>query len=214
MHREFLKNLKVGDQPLPKEVIDMIMAENGRDIEAAKKANTGVDGGAEGGKMFTQEDVNRIVSERLAKEREKIQNNGSKDTEQLQAEVARLQGELTAQAEAHKKQLADVVFDHQLDTAIKEARGRNASAIRAMLDLDALKGSEDQGAAIKNALWRPFRKETAGHSTAARSLRLTLPIPAHPPQGLRALPMPSSLLKCEELILIGYRISNQIPAPY
>lgn len=152
MHREFLKNLKVGDQPLPKEVIDAIMAENGRDIEAAKRANTGVDGGAEGGKMFTQEDVNRIVSERLAKEREKIQNNGSKDTEQLQAEVARLQGELTAQAEAHKKQLADVVFDHQLDTAIKEAKGRNASAIRAMLDLDALKGSEDQGAAIKNAL--------------------------------------------------------------
>lgn len=71
MHREFLKNLKVGDQPLPKEVIDAIMAENGRDIEAAKKANTGVDGGAEGGKMFTQEDVNRIVSERLAREREK-----------------------------------------------------------------------------------------------------------------------------------------------
>lgn len=153
MHRDFLKNLRVGDQPLPKEVIDMIMAENGRDIEAAlKKANTGVDGGAEGGKMFTQEDVNRIVSERLAKEREKIQNNGSKDTEQLQAEVTRLQGELTAQAEAHKKQLADVVFDHKLDTAIREARGRNASAIRAMLDLDALKDSEDQGAAIKTAL--------------------------------------------------------------
>ena len=37
MKREFLQNFKVGDQPLPKEVIDAIMAENGRDIEAAKK---------------------------------------------------------------------------------------------------------------------------------------------------------------------------------
>ena len=37
MKREFLQNLKVGDQALPKEVIDAIMAENGRDIEDAKK---------------------------------------------------------------------------------------------------------------------------------------------------------------------------------
>ena len=37
MKREFLQNFKVGDQPLPKEVIDAIMAENGKDVEAAKK---------------------------------------------------------------------------------------------------------------------------------------------------------------------------------
>ena len=36
MKREFLQNFKVGDQPLSKEIIDAIMAENGRDIEAAK----------------------------------------------------------------------------------------------------------------------------------------------------------------------------------
>ncbi len=38
MKREFLQNLKVGEEALPKEVIDAIMAENGRDIEAAKTA--------------------------------------------------------------------------------------------------------------------------------------------------------------------------------
>lgn len=37
MKREFLQNFKVGDQPLPKDVIDAIMEENGWDIEAAKK---------------------------------------------------------------------------------------------------------------------------------------------------------------------------------
>ena len=36
MKREFLQGLKVGENPLPKEVIDAIMAENGRDIESVK----------------------------------------------------------------------------------------------------------------------------------------------------------------------------------
>lgn len=36
MKREFLQSLSVGEMPLSKEVIDAIMAENGRDIEKAK----------------------------------------------------------------------------------------------------------------------------------------------------------------------------------
>ena len=37
MKREFLQNFKVNEQPLPKEIIDAIMDENGRDIEATKR---------------------------------------------------------------------------------------------------------------------------------------------------------------------------------
>ena len=37
MKRDFLQNFKVGEQPLPKEIIDAIMDENGRDIEAPKR---------------------------------------------------------------------------------------------------------------------------------------------------------------------------------
>ena len=66
MKREFLSNFQVNGQSLPKEVIDAILAESSRDIEAAK-ADPGASG--EGGKTFTQEDVNRIVSERLARDR-------------------------------------------------------------------------------------------------------------------------------------------------
>lgn len=69
MKKEFLKNFQVNGAVLPDEVIDAILAENTRDVDAAK-ANPGANGGT-GGKMFTQEDVNRIVSERLAREREK-----------------------------------------------------------------------------------------------------------------------------------------------
>lgn len=38
MKREFLQSLKVGDNALPKEIIDAIMAENGKDIELAKQS--------------------------------------------------------------------------------------------------------------------------------------------------------------------------------
>lgn len=85
MHRDFLKNFVVNGQPLPKEVIDAIMAENGRDIEAAK-AHAGDKGGSDG-RMFTQEDVNRIVSERLARERDKLVDDRENE---LKAREARL----------------------------------------------------------------------------------------------------------------------------
>lgn len=151
MHRDFLRNFTVNGQPLPKEVIDAIMDENGRDIAAAK-ANAGANGGSDG-KMFTQEEVNRIVSERLSKERGK-NNNGLKDDEraQLQGEIDRLTGELATKDAAHKQQLADLAFNHTLDAAIKEAKGRDIKAVRSMLDIDAIKGREDHGAAIKAAL--------------------------------------------------------------
>lgn len=44
MNKEFLKNFKVGNATLPDEVINAIMQENQRDIDAAK-ANPGGNGG-------------------------------------------------------------------------------------------------------------------------------------------------------------------------
>ena len=37
MKREFLQGIRIGEEALPKEVIDAIMAENGKDIQAAKE---------------------------------------------------------------------------------------------------------------------------------------------------------------------------------
>ena len=37
MKREFLQSFKVGDEPLPKEIIDAIMDKNGQDIQQAKQ---------------------------------------------------------------------------------------------------------------------------------------------------------------------------------
>ena len=100
MKREFLQNLRVNDQPLPKEVIDAIMEENGRDIQASR---------------LWQEKYDRAV-------------------------------------EQHRKELAELTFQGTLKEAIGHAKGRNARAIAALLDTEALRDCENQQDAIKEAL--------------------------------------------------------------
>ena len=90
MKREFLRNLKVGETALPDVVIDAIIAEHQRDLDAVK-ANPGANGGS-GEKTFTQEEVNRIVSDRLARERDKSAQQPQEDEREkaLKAREARL----------------------------------------------------------------------------------------------------------------------------
>lgn len=121
MKREFLQNFRVGEEALPKEVIDAIMAENGRDIQAAKEAAA---------KPFT-------------------------DYEAMKEENARLKAESLADSKTAaqwKQEWNDWQFQSQLDSAITAAGGRNAKAITALLQTDALKASEDRKAAIDAAL--------------------------------------------------------------
>ena len=107
MKREFLQSLQVGDTPLPKEIIDAIMAENGKDIEAVKAHYADYDG---------------------------------------------LKQQFDQQVETHRREMSDLIFSHNLENAIHAANGRNAKAITALLDVEALKSSEDQQTALAEAL--------------------------------------------------------------
>lgn len=104
MKREFLQSFQVGDQSLPKEIIDAIMAENGRDIQSAKQA----------GEEW-QVKYNQAVQE-------------------------------------HQQQMQTLAFHAVLQEAVSAAGGRNLRAITALLDVDTLKQSEDQRAAVEQAL--------------------------------------------------------------
>ncbi len=143
MNREFLQNFKVGDAPLPKEVIDAIMAENGRDIEEAKKP-------------FADYEA---VKGQLQTAREGLKAFEGVDVKELQGQVAKLTKSLEEKEAEHKAQLADLAFDGALKDAITAARGRNDKAIRALLDVDALKASKNQEADIKTAL-EALKKES------------------------------------------------------
>ena len=127
MKREFLLEFRVGDNPLPKEVIDAIMAENGRDIQKVK--------------------ANFADYEELKNQLSALQQDRSFE------ETAKAWEEKYNQAvEDHKQQIASMAFDRALGEGIVKARGRNAKAITALLDVDALKASENQEDAIEAAL--------------------------------------------------------------
>lgn len=136
MKPEFLQNFKVGDAPLPKEVVDAILAENGRDVAAAVKP-------------FADYEA---IKTQLAAAKESLKVFEGVDVQALQGQVAKLTKDMEDQEAAHKAQLAGLAFDGALRDAITAAGGRSAAAIRALLDVDALKASKDQTADIKAAL--------------------------------------------------------------
>ena len=138
MKTEFLQNLKVGDQPLPKEVIDAIMAENGRDIEAAKKP-------------YADYDTIKKQLKDAQTTLQGIQDQGT-DLETARKNAQDWEKKYNDAVTAHQQELADRDFHQNLDGKITAAKGKNAKAIKALLDLDALKGSKNQEADITAAL--------------------------------------------------------------
>ena len=118
MKREFLQGLKVGENPLPKEVIDAIMAENGRDIESVKA-------------RYADYDALKASEADAAKQWEE---------------------RLNQQVDTHRREMSDLIFSHNLEKAILSAKGRNAKAITALLDIETLKSSENQTADLEEAL--------------------------------------------------------------
>jgi len=127
MKREFLQEFRVGEEALPKEVIDAIMAENGRDIQKVK-AN-----------FADYEDIKQALSQ--------LQQDQSFE------EAAKAWEEKYNRAvEDHKAQVARMAFDKALGEGILKANGRNARAITALLDVDTLMESENHEAAIEAAL--------------------------------------------------------------
>ena len=133
MKREFLQNFSVNGQPLPKEVIDAILNEHSRDIGTVK-----ADLEAARGQLQAAKDGLKAFE--------------GVDVSQLQGQIAQLQQDLQAKDAAHQKEMADIAFNHTLEAAITGAKGRNAKAIMALLDLDALRGSKNQDEDIKAAL--------------------------------------------------------------
>ena len=138
MKREFLQNFKVGDQTLPKEIIDAILDENSRDIGTAKAEHA---------------DYDTIKSqlEEAQKTIKGFQDQGA-DIEAVRKSAKDWEDKYNQAIADHNQKMADMAFDHALESAITGAKGKNAKAIRALLDVETLKGSKNQEADIKSAL--------------------------------------------------------------
>lgn len=118
---------------ITKEQLDWLMAEHGRDINAEKqRADT------------LKADLDN-ANARLKTAQDGLAAFQGVDVDDLKNQITTLQGKLAAQAEGF-------AFDSALDTAILGKKGRSVKAVRALLDLDALKASKDRNADIGKAL--------------------------------------------------------------
>lgn len=130
MKREDVKNKIPG---ITDEQLNWIMQENGADINREKSAATA---------LQTQLDN---ANAQLRTAQDGLKAFDGVDVAGLQEQVTKLKADMKAQAEGF-------AFDNALNAAIMSKKGRSVKAVRALLDLDALKGSADRSTDIAKAL--------------------------------------------------------------
>ena len=130
MKREDVKNKIPG---ITDEQLNWIMQENGADINREKSAATA---------LQTQLDN---ANAQLKTAQDGLKAFDGVDVAGLQEQVTKLKSDMKAQAEGF-------AFDNALNAAIMSKKGRSVKAVRALLDLDALKGSADRSTDIAKAL--------------------------------------------------------------
>lgn len=130
MKREFLQNLKVGDQPLTKEIIDAIMEEYGKGINAEKEKYSDYE---------TIKENLKTAQEAL----EKAKENGA-TIEEAKRAAEEWENKYKKAVEEHKAEKEEREFKAAVETALGKARGKNSKAIMALMDLDALRGSKNR----------------------------------------------------------------------
>lgn len=100
-----------------------------------------------------QHDKVQTLETTLKDTQEKLKAFDGVDAEALNGEIAKLKGDLEKKDKDYQAQIADRDFQDMLKEAIASAKGKNAKAITALLDVETLKASknqkEDIAAAIK-----------------------------------------------------------------
>ena len=83
---------------------------------------------------------------------QKLEGFKGVNVEELQGKISALTDDLASQKAAFDKQLDDRDFDDMLNAAINGSKAKNVKAVRALLDLEAIKASKNQSADIEAAL--------------------------------------------------------------
>jgi hypothetical protein len=83
---------------------------------------------------------------------EKLKAFDGVDVADLKGQITKLQADMDAKDAEYAKKESERQFNDSLDKAIADAGGRNAKAIKALLDVESLMQSKDQTEDIKKAL--------------------------------------------------------------
>lgn len=135
MKTEFLKSLN-----LSQEVIDKIMAENGKDIAAEQK---------KADKIIQERDSYKLKAENLEIQvndaNAEIQKFKDMDIDGIK-KAADDWKETAEKAKADAdKQISQMKFDYALSAALTGAKAKNTKAVKALLDMDGLKFNDNDG---------------------------------------------------------------------
>lgn len=74
------------------------------------------------------------------------------DVGELNGKIEKLTADLKEQEASYQAKIADIEFDAVLDKALTGAGAKNNTAVKALLDIDALKVSKNQAEDIKKAV--------------------------------------------------------------
>ncbi|MBE5867982.1 MAG: hypothetical protein E7293_03365 [Lachnospiraceae bacterium] len=135
MKREDLEKLG-----LAKEQIDSVCDLNNADMQPLKTD------------LQKAQDDLKVAQEKVTATEETLKKFDGVDLEGLKKQVTDLQADLKKKDDAHAAELADRDFNDLLKESIANAKGKNAKAITALLDVDTLKASKNQKDDIAAAL--------------------------------------------------------------
>lgn len=148
MERKFLEDLG-----LEKDVIDKIMAENGKDIEAEKAKI-------------------KVETEKLAKANETIKALQETVKKFDGVDVEKLKQDLADAETKYNAELSAIKLNNALEMALIKSKAKNTKAVKALLntediklDGDKLLGFEEQLAKLKADNAFLFEEEKAGDTT-------------------------------------------------
>ncbi|EAC2557577.1 phage scaffolding protein [Listeria innocua] len=152
MQREYLKGLGLED-----EVINKVMAENGKDITAAKQQLSEVEAERDGLKsQLTQRD----------KDIDDLKKD-SGTSEELKKQIEDLQQKNTDLESNYQSEIAETKKNSAIELALASAKAKNPKAVRALLDNDkleltdeGLKGLDEQLGALQESDAYLFAQES------------------------------------------------------
>lgn len=129
MKTEYLKSLGITDQA----TIDAIMAENGRDINAAKAD------------LDAQKEKVKALEKTVAEAEDQIKGleEAKGNAEGLQKELDDLKAEKTKAEEAYKNDLASMKKSHLVENGLRDARAKSVKAVIPFLDMDKITVNEN-----------------------------------------------------------------------
>jgi len=132
MKREDLKKI----EGLTDEVIDKIMQLHGQSVESQKS------------KLTTAETELSSLKKQLEEANQQIESFKGMNIDQIRAAAEEWKAKAEQAQKDAQAQIQQLKFEHALDQALAGAKAKNVKAVRALLQMDALKLNEADGSIV------------------------------------------------------------------